>query len=101
MPALAARDTGLVGVFGSFDIDAVGGAGRGAQETGHALLQAVLVALQHVDAAKALLELGRLVGIILRHGGRHHLLKCDAHPLCNCGGGTQNIDFIGHGLFPF
>ena len=54
--ALAAADAHLIGVFGGFDIDAVGRAGRRAQETGDALLQAVLVALQHVDAAIALLQ---------------------------------------------
>ena len=57
------------GIFGGLDIDAVGRTGRRAQETSDAFLQTLLVALQHVQAAEALAEIGRLVGIILRYRG--------------------------------
>src|SRR5215471_10301144 len=43
--ALAAADSKRIGVFGGFDVDAIGRAGGCAQETGDALFQAVLVAL--------------------------------------------------------
>ena len=55
-----------VGILRGFDVNAIGRAGRGAQEAGHALFQAVFVALQHVHAAIALLELGRRVRDNLR-----------------------------------
>ena len=41
----AAADAELVGILGGLDIDALGWARSGAQEAGHALLQAVFVAL--------------------------------------------------------
>src|SRR5207245_11494764 len=62
-------------------IDAVRRTRRRAQKARHTLLEPVLIALQHVHAAIALLELGRLVGIILGHRGLHHLLESDTHSL--------------------
>ena len=66
--ALAAADAQFLGVFGGFDIDAIGRARRRAQKTRHALLESVFIALQHVRAAETLLELRRAVGIILGDG---------------------------------
>ena len=43
----------LGGILGGFNIDAVRRASRGAQKTGHALLQPVFVALQNVGATKS------------------------------------------------
>src|ERR1051325_100365 len=40
--ALATTDSKLIGVFGGFDVNAVGWARRSAEEAGHALLKAVL-----------------------------------------------------------
>src|SRR5882724_3626103 len=79
--ALAAADAGLAGVLGSLDVNAIGWTGRGAEKAGYALLQPVLIPLQDVYTAKALLQFGRLVGIVLRHRGRHHLFESDAHTL--------------------
>ena len=84
--AFGARDSGFSGVFRSLYIDAIGGAGGGAQETGYTFLQAVFVALQHVHAAKAFLELCAFqravaVGIVLDDGGLKHLLQGDSHSL--------------------
>src|ERR1700722_10131445 len=76
---LAAADTHLIGVLGGFDIDAVGRARSRAKETGHAFFKTVLVTLQHVNSAKTLLQFRRLIRIIFRHGGRHHLLHRDSH----------------------
>ena len=54
--AFGGRDALLGGVLGGFNIDAIGGAGGGAEETGHAFFQSVFVALEDVGAAIALLE---------------------------------------------
>src|SRR5580704_5170275 len=72
------------GVVGGFDVDAIGGTVGGAQEAGHAFLEAVFVALQHVSAAEAGFEPRSLertfaVGIIFYLGGPEHLHKGDAH----------------------
>jgi len=56
--ALRPAHSMLGGVLRRLDIDAVGGAGRRAQETGYTLFQSVLIALQDVHSAKTLLELG-------------------------------------------
>src|SRR5882757_385570 len=56
--ALGAADPLFGGVLGSFDVNAIRGAGGRAKEASHALFQAILVALEHVHAAKSLLELG-------------------------------------------
>src|SRR4051812_46902641 len=48
---LAAADPDLLGVLSGFDVYAVGRARRRAQEAGHALFEAVFIALQHVYAA--------------------------------------------------
>src|ERR1035437_3133184 len=96
--ALPAGDAEKVGVLRGLDVDAVGGAGGGTQEAGHAFFEAVGIALEYVDAAVALFKLGRLVGIGFRHGGRNHLLERDAHPLGDGGGGIQNLsDGVRHG----
>lgn len=66
------------GVFGGFDVNAIRGTRGGAQKTGDAFFEAVLVALQHVDSAIARLKMDGLGGIILRggllpHGDERHL----------------------------
>ena len=80
----------VFGVFGGLDVDAVGGAGGGAEEAGDTLFQAVLVALELVLAAEALLEFGAAhgtfaVGIVFDLGRLEHLLEGDAHTLGNGG----------------
>ena len=77
-------------VVGRFDVNAIRGAGGRAQEAGHALFQAVLVALQDVHAAKALLEHSspvrtRPVGIVLHLRRLEHLAEGDAHAFSNGG----------------
>ena len=64
--ALAAADAELVGILGGLDVNALGGACRCAKETGHALLQAVFVALQFMNAAIAFLKFCRSFGIVFR-----------------------------------
>ena len=75
---LATADTKLVGVLFRLNVNALGRAGGSAEEASNALLQAVFVALQHVSTAIALLEFGGRLGVVLRDGRRHHLLKGDA-----------------------
>src|SRR5262245_31557961 len=95
--ALAAGDTHSIGVFSGLDVDAVGGAGGGAEETGHTFFHAVDIALEDVDAAIPLFEPGRLVGVVIGDGRGHHLFEGDAHPLRNGGGSTQDFcDRIRH-----
>ncbi len=70
------------------------GQASGAQKAGHALLQAILVALQLVLAAKALLKLrtahrSLAVGIVLDFGGLKTLFQRDAHSLGD-GGDVAN-----------
>ena len=89
--ALAAGDPRGGGILGRFDIDTVGRARGGAQEARHALLHPVDVALQHMDAAEALFELGRRVGIIVGDRGPHHFLEGDAHTLGDCCRRTQDV----------
>ena len=82
--ALGGGDTDFFGVLGGLDVDAVGWAGGGAEEACDAFLETVLIALELVFAAKALLEDGAAhgtfaVGIVLDFGGLKHLLEGDAH----------------------
>jgi len=88
--ALGGGNPLLFGIFGCLNEDAVGGAGGGAQKAGHALFQAVFVALQHMLAAKTLLEDGSAeralpIGIIFNLGGLKDLPESDAHALGNGG----------------
>src|SRR5215469_10964759 len=68
------------GVFRSLDIDTVRGARCGAQETGHAFFETVLVALQNVNAPIARLHAGRNLWKILGGGFAEHGPQRDAKP---------------------
>lgn len=88
---LGGGDASLFSVLGGLDVDAVRRAGGGAEEAGDTLFEAVLVALQLVLAAEALLKFGSAhgtfaVGIVLDFGRLEDLLQRDAHTLGNgCG----------------
>src|SRR5260370_22747960 len=76
----------FIRVVGGFDVDAVGGAIGGAEETGDAFFQAVFVALQNMRAAEAGFDAGAAerafaVGIIFYRRGLEHLHEGDAHAL--------------------
>ena len=89
--ALGGGDANFFGVLRGFDVNAIRRAGGGAEEAGHTLLKAVLVALQLVLAAETLLKLRSAHGtfavrIVLDFGGLEGLLQRDAHSLGNgCG----------------
>src|SRR4051812_6392246 len=93
--AFRAADPVLRSVFGGLDVNAVGGAGCRAQETGDTLLQPIFVALQHVRAAVARLNPGApqrafAIRIILHNRGLEHLHEGDAHALGDGGNVLQD-----------
>src|SRR5947209_809259 len=96
---LTAADADRVCVLPRFDVDTVRRARGRAKKTRHALLESVLIALQYVNTTEALLEFGRLIGIVLRHGGRHHLLQRDAHTLDHCRSGPDYVSDVCHFSF--
>ena len=95
--ALGAADPILGRVLRRLDIDAIRGAGGGAQEASHTLFQAMLVALEHVHSPIALLkhralQRPRTVGVVLDDGGLKHLPEGDAHAF----GDRRNVLEDGH-----
>src|SRR6516165_12114894 len=82
--ALGTTDPIGFSILSGFNVNAVRWTRRRAQEACHTLLQAVLVALEHVHAAKALLKHGSAVrpgpvGIVLNLRWLEHLPEGDAH----------------------
>src|SRR5215469_6030765 len=78
--ALSAADAVLFSVLSRFNVNAVRRTRGCAQETGHTLLQAILIALQDMKAAKTLLKYRALhwplaIRVVLYHGRRKHLPK--------------------------
>ena len=79
-------DALFFGVFGGFDVDAVGGTSRGAQEAGDTFFEALLVALKLVLAAETFLKFGTAhgalaVGVVFDLGWLKDFLEGDAHTL--------------------
>lgn len=73
-------------ILSRFDVDAIGRTSRRTQKTSNALLEAVLVTLQHMHTAIALLKFCAFqrpwtIWIVLYNRGLEHLLKSDAHAL--------------------
>ena len=88
--ALRAANPVLCRILRRLNIDAIRRAIGRAQEAGHALFQTILIPLQHVDAAEALLKLcatqrSVAVRIIFNLRGLKHLHEGDAHALGNGG----------------
>lgn len=79
--ALSRGDAAGVGVFSSFDVDAIGRASGCAEKTSHALLEAGLVAVQNMDSAIARLKMHGLEGVILRDRLPEHVPERHAEPL--------------------
>jgi len=93
--ALGRGDAYFVGVFRGLNINAIRGAGRCAEETSHALFQAVFVALQDVGSTVARFKhraaQGTLpVGIVLHDRGFEDFPKGDAHALGDGGDVAHN-----------
>ena len=87
---LGPADAVLTRILRRLDVDAICRTIRGAQEARYALLQPVLIALQHVRAAETLLKTRPAqrtfaIRIVLDHSGLEHLLEGDTHALGNGG----------------
>ena len=72
------------GILGGLNVNAIRRAIGRAQKAGHALFQAIFIALKHVHAAETLLKLraaqrSGAVGIVLDDRRLEHLFKRDAH----------------------
>jgi hypothetical protein len=83
------------GVLGGFNVNALRGAGGGAEEAGDALFEAVFVALKDVNAAVARLKMYGLGGIVLRGGLLPHGDKRDFEALIENFEGAE--EFGDHG----
>src|SRR5437868_7014646 len=70
------------GILGRFDVDATGGTSRGTEKTGDTFFQAILIAVQYVNAAIARLKMDRLVRIILGGALSPKVAKGDAEASC-------------------
>src|SRR5258708_26723599 len=93
--ALGPADAVLGSVIGSFNVDAVGRARRGAKEGGHTLLQSIFVALERVGAAEAGFDARPAkrtlaIGIVFDGGRLEHLHEGDAHALGDSGDVLKN-----------
>ena len=84
-----------VGILGGFDVDAVRGAGGGAQEAADTLFVAVFVTLQDVDTAIARLDGGGDVGKALGGGLAEHGAQGDAEAFVE--GEEGFADFLNDG----
>ena len=85
-----AGDAVLGCVLSGFDVDAVRWAGCGAQEAGDAFFESVLITLQNVRAAEALLKHSAAhwpgtVRIVFNFRGLEHLPKGDTHAFADGG----------------
>jgi len=92
----------LGSILGCLNVDAVRRARRGTQETGDAFFEAILVALQYVYAAIALLQFSPLqrpgaIGIVFNLGGLKHLPEGNAHPFRD----RRNVLQNGHVLLVY
>jgi len=76
--AIGGADAVLGGVLGGLDVNAVRRTRCRAEEARHALLEAILVAPQDVDASVAVLEMDRVVRVILGDRRPQQILEGDA-----------------------
>lgn len=74
-------DTGSIGVFSGFNIDAIRRAGRGAKKASNAFFQPGLVAVQHVNPTIAGLKVHGLERVILRDRFTKHIPEGHAESL--------------------
>lgn len=93
--AFAGGDAIRGGILGGFDINAVRGAGGGAQEAADTLFVAVFVTLEDVDTAVARLDGGWDVGKALRGGLAKHGAQGDAEAFVE--GEEGFADFLNDG----
>ena len=75
------RNTLRIGIFGCFNVYAIGGTRSSAQKTSYAFLEAVFVALQYVNSPIARLDARRDVGKALSGRLAKHGAQGDAETL--------------------
>jgi hypothetical protein len=80
-----------IGIFGSFNVDAIRRASRGAEKASNALLEPRFVAMQYVNPAIARLKMHRFEGIILRDRFTKHIPEGHAESLNQCGKGLADF----------
>src|SRR6201998_2309949 len=76
--ALAGRNSLRIGVFRGLDVDTSRGTRRGTEETAHAFLEAVFVAVKDVNATIPWLKMDRLFRVVFRNRLAEHVAKCHA-----------------------
>ena len=79
--AFTGGDAVDLSIFGGLDVNTIRGTRRRAEKASYALLQATFVAMQHMNAAIARLEMYRLIRVVLRHGFPQHIAERDAKAL--------------------
>src|ERR1019366_9684849 len=79
--ALRGTNALLGSVLRRLDVNTIRGTSRCAEEAGHTLLQAILVAPQNVNPAVAILKMHGLGRVVLRHRGSDHHLEGRGKPL--------------------
>jgi hypothetical protein len=94
--ALSAAEANDIRVFRRFDVDAISRTGGSAEKTSDALLKPILVALQNVGAAIAILQLSRAVRVLFCDGRLQHLFESDAHSLGDRRGRTNHFTDFCH-----
>jgi len=81
---LARRNPVRIRILRGFNVNAIRRASSGTQKASHALLQAVLVAVQHVNAAVARLKMHWLMRVIFRDRLAEHILEGHEKSLTHC-----------------
>src|SRR5271165_3612609 len=84
--AFGTGDSALCRVLGGLDVNAVGRTGCRTQKAGNTFFQAILIPLQHMSAAEAVLKVrppvgARSIRVVFYFGWLQHLAKRDAHSL--------------------
>ena len=82
--AFSSGDPAGIGIFSGFNVDAICRAGRRAEKTSNALLEAGFVAVQHMYSAIARLKMHRFERIILSDRFPEHVPESDAKSLHQC-----------------
>jgi len=93
--AFARRNAMGIGIFRGFDVNAIRGAGRGAQKTADTFFQAIFVTMQDMNAAITRLKVYRLFRITLRHALPEHSPESNAKPVEH--GPESGEDFANRG----
>ena len=78
---LRSADPLLAGILSRFNVNAICGASRRAEESGYAFLEPIFIAFQNVQPAVAVFKMNGFVRVVLRHRGLEHGPKSDGKTL--------------------